>query len=143
MKVLAIDHGARRVGYATSDSDGVTAFPGGVISWRNERDLLKEIARVAEEKEVDKIVVGLPIRLSGEVGPAAQKVLDFVEKLRAALATPVETFDERLSTVRAQRSMLGADLSRAKRAKRVDAVAAAVFLQTYLDCQRSHKETDP
>jgi len=137
MRVLAIDYGAKRVGHAVSDTEGITAFPGGVISWQRQGDLIRQIAGLVQDKEADKVVVGLPLDLSGQPGHAARQVLDFVARLRNALPVPVDTFDERLSTVRAERSMLAADLSRAKRAKRIDAVAAAIFLQVYLDRERA------
>lgn len=133
MRVLGIDYGSKRVGWSVSDWDGVTAFPGGLITWKKEDELLREITKLVEDKEAQQVVVGLPLALSGEEGIAARNVLAFAKRLRAALSVPVETFDERLSTARAQRAMVDADVSRAKRAKRVDAVAAALFLQTWLD----------
>ena len=136
MRVMGVDYGAKRVGYALSDPEGKTAFPGGAIAHRDEVEVIEGIARVAQEEEVTVIVVGMPLQMSGERGIAAQKVEDFVERLRGRVKARVETFDERFSTVRAERAMLGADLSRAKRAKRRDAVAAAMFLQTWLDRQR-------
>ena len=136
VRVVGIDYGSKRVGWAVSDWEGVTAFPGGVITWKKEAQLLGEIAGIVQEKDAGMVVVGLPLALSGEEGIAAIKVQAFAERLRAALPVPVETFDERLSTARAERAMLDADVSRAKRAKRVDAVAAALFLQTWLDRRR-------
>ena len=133
VRVLGIDYGSKRVGWSVSDWDGVTAFPGGLITWKKEDELLREITKLVEDKEAQQVVVGLPLALSGEEGIAARNVLAFAKRLRAALSVPVETFDERLSTARAQRAMVDADVSRAKRAKRVDAVAAALFLQTWLD----------
>ena len=136
MRVLAIDYGAKRVGYAVSDDEGITAFPGGVTTWRSEADLIRKIAQLVEEKEAGKVVVGLPISLSGKHGPAAKQALRFAERLGAAIEVPVDTFDERLSTVRAERALLSGNLSRAKRARRIDAIAASLFLQTYLDRER-------
>ena len=133
MRVMGIDYGTKRVGYAMSDPSGGTAFPGGVIAGREEGKMIREIGRIVAEEGVEVIVVGMPLSMSGARGIAAEKVEGFVERLREEVETPVETFDERLSTVRAERAMLGADLSRAKRGKRRDAVAAAMFLQTWLD----------
>ena len=96
---------------------------------------MEAIRRLVDQHEAEEIVVGLPKPLSGEIGIQAQKVLDFAESLRAAVETPVVMWDERMSTVEATRSLIEADMSRRKRKKVVDKVAATLILQGYLDSQ--------
>ena len=131
---MAIDWGERRIGVALSDESRTIASPHSVIKRVGslDRDLAR-IADVAVENEVDLIVFGLPMRLNGSMGPAAEGVLEVVEKLRGKVHVQVETWDERLSTVAAERALIGGDVSRKKRKHLVDQVAAALFLQAYLD----------
>ncbi|MFH0964475.1 MAG: Holliday junction resolvase RuvX [Planctomycetota bacterium] len=144
MRVMGIDYGTKRVGYALSDPEGKLAFPGGVVEERDEAAALARIAELARAEGAGRIVVGLPITLSGEEGIAAKRAQAFADGLRRRAGVPVETFDERLSTVRAERTLLSRDLSRAKRARKIDAVAATLFLQTYLDRQgRLAEKEDP
>jgi len=138
-RILGVDLGARRIGLALSDPSGVTASPHAVIERSDSREhdhrVVLEAARAAE---ADRIVVGLPLSLSGGVGPAARAVLEEVEELRAAAGdgVAVETFDERLTTVIAERSLVEAGMRRAARRRIVDKVAAAVMLQSYLEAPR-------
>ena len=140
MRVLGIDYGTKRVGYALSDPEGRTAFPGGLIEGKGEEAVLARIAELARAQGAGRIVVGLPIALSGEEGIAAKKTRAFAGRLRALACVPVETFDERLSTARAERALIAGKVSRAKRARKIDAVAATLFLQTYLDRKRRIEE---
>ena len=125
------------MGLALSDPLGVIARPLAVVERRSDDTLFAELSRVMTEYAVTHIVLGLPLKLDGTEGPAAAEVRTFAEKLRAALSAPVELWDERLSTVQAERALLDADMSRAKRKQRRDKVAAQVFLQSYLDAHRS------
>jgi putative Holliday junction resolvase len=125
------------VGLALSDPLGITAQPLSVIENRSDDVLLGELSRVMSECGVTHIVVGLPLKLDGTEGPAAGEARTFAEKLRGAFQAPVELWDERLSTAQAERAMLEADMSRAKRKRRRDKVAAQIFLQSYLDAHRS------
>jgi putative holliday junction resolvase len=137
-RALGLDLGTRRIGVAVSDSDRTVATPIEVLA--RSRDLVRDRARVAEivrEWEVTTVVVGLPLSLSGHVGPAAKAALAEVEALRATLAVPVETYDERLSTVTAERSLMEQSLRAPARRRVVDKVAAAVMLQAWLDRERS------
>ena len=133
---MAIDWGERRIGVALSDESRTIASPHSVIKRVGslDRDLAR-IADVAVENEVDLIVFGLPMRLNGSMGPAAEGVLEVVEKLRGKVHVQVETWDERLSTVAAERALIGGDVSRKKRKHLVDQVAAALFLQAFLDSE--------
>ena len=99
--------------------------------------LLDGLAAIVAEREVTDIVVGLPLQLDGTEGPAAAEVRAFAAKLADRIEVPIEFWDERLSTVQAERAMLDADMTRAKRKKRRDKVAAQIFLQSYLDAHRS------
>lgn len=135
-RVLGIDLGSVRVGVAVSDSDRSVASPIEVVVRSGDvaRDR-RALAAIAEEWEVTLVVVGVPLSLSGQVGPAAQAALDEVEALRATFSVPVETYDERLTTVTAERSLQ--NLRTPKRRQIVDKVAAAVLLQAWLDGQRT------
>lgn len=131
MRVMGLDVGDRRIGVALSDELGLTASPRQVIP-RDGREWIA-VARLAAEAGVGEIVVGVPRSLRGELGPQAEKVLQFIETLRARVNVPVREWDERLSTVEAERVLLSADASRARRREVIDKVAAAVILQSYLD----------
>jgi putative Holliday junction resolvase len=133
MRVLGLDLGSRRVGVAVSDPMGWTAQGLPTIEPRGERHLIEEIRKRVAELEVERVVVGLPRNMDGTTGPQATNVLAFVEKLRAALGLPVQTWDERLTTVAAQKSMRLGGLSRSRRKHAVDRVAAQLILQGYLD----------
>ena len=134
MRVLGLDPGTKRIGVAISDSDGRVATPIEVIQRSGDltRDLRK-IRELVEEWEAELVVVGLPLSLSGEIGPSARRVLDEVEQLRATLPVPVETYDERLTTVTAERHLVEQRMGAKARREVVDKVAAAVLLQSWLD----------
>lgn len=140
MRVLAIDPGERRLGLALSDPSGTIASPLSVIersSWTND---LRRIRRVVKEHAVGEVVVGRPLTLRGEVGAQAQEAQRFAARLRAALHVPVTEVDERFSSVAAERVMRDAGSRAAERRSRRDAVAAALFLQPYLE---RRGRTDP
>jgi putative holliday junction resolvase len=138
-RILGVDLGARRIGLALSDPLGVTASPHAVIERSDSiaRDH-RAIVDAAGAADADRIVVGLPLSLSGELGPAARAVLDEVAQLRAAAGDDltVEVFDERLTTVIAERSLVEARMRREARRRVIDKVAAAVMLQSYLEAPR-------
>jgi putative Holliday junction resolvase len=137
MRVLGLDLGARRIGVAVSDPMGWTAQGLPTIERRSEQQVIAEIRRLVGELGVGRIVVGLPRNMDGTIGPEARKALTFVDKLRAALGLPVETWDERLTTVAAHKSMREGNLSRARRKRTVDRIAAQLILQGYLDSLRA------
>jgi putative Holliday junction resolvase len=138
-RVLGVDLGARRVGLALSDPSGTVANPYEVLLRSGDRgtDHLA-IVEAAREAGAERIVVGLPLSLSGADGPAARAVREEVEALRevAGGGLPVELHDERLSTVTAERALVSAKMRRDARRRVVDKVAAAVMLQSYLDTAR-------
>ena len=132
--ILAIDLGRARIGLAISDELQLLAHPLETIAATKEA--IARIVAIVRERNIDKVVVGVPRRMSGEIGAAATEALKFVEKLRAALPCDVITWDERLSTVAANRALREAGKkTRATRAY-VDQVAAQVILQGYLDHQK-------
>src|SRR5262245_55930786 len=137
---MALDVGDRNIGVATSDELEITAGPRAVLA-RNGREL-DEIERIVVEEGVGEIVVGMPVSLGGFRGPQAEKVSAFVEALRRRIAVPVRLWDERMSTVEAERVLLEADTSRSRRKRVIDKVAATVILEGYLRFRALHRE-DP
>ena len=140
MTLLGIDYGERRIGLAVTDALRIIASPLETIE--NDERCIQRLKDIVEERGVDTVVVGLPLKLDGGLGPAAQNTLRFVDKLKVELGATVETFDERLTTAQAERSMLAHDISRAKRAKRIDQMAAQIMLQSYLDASKRKMNTD-
>ncbi len=138
MRILGIDHGDKRIGIAISDPLGLTAQPVTVIlRGKSFEDDVLEIKRVISQFDgVDEIVIGLPKTMKGETGSQAKKVLEFVEALKKKLDVKITTWDERLTTVEAEKNLIAAGLSRAKRKKVIDRSAAIYILQSYLDCRR-------
>lgn len=138
MRVLALDLGARRIGVAVSDSDGRVATPVTVIQRHADRVRLhREIADLVAEWEAELVVVGLPIDLRGEVGPAASGVLAERDELAQVLTVPVAVHDERMTTRIADRALQErGDMDGRQRRKVIDMVAASVILQDWLDGHR-------
>ena len=136
MRVLALDVGDRRIGLAVSDPTGLLASPIGAVD-RGPTDV-DDILRTAIDNDAAEIVVGLPLTLSGESREQAGKVRRFIRDLRAKTDLPVNAIDERLSTVQAQRLLRdsGGGRRRSRDRGRIDAAAAAVILQAYLDSRR-------
>ena len=135
MAVLGIDFGVKRIGVAFSDPSGTVAFPGLVITGGDE----ERIARITEEatsRGAELIVVGLPCHMNGSESEMGNQAAEFAETLRGATGVAVVTWDERLTSVQAERAMLAGDLSRRKRKKRIDSLAAQLMLQNYLDAHR-------
>jgi putative Holliday junction resolvase len=135
-RVLGVDLGSRRIGLAISDPAGAVATPRGVLERSGDPTAdHRTITAVAREAGADRIVVGLPLSLSGEAGPAARAVLEEVEAIRAEAGEGmrVETHDERLTTVTAERGLRATGVRPHRRRELVDEVAAAVMLQSYLD----------
>ena len=136
MRILALDVGEKRIGVAVSDPGGMIAQPAGVIIRRSRRQAIAEIRTRVVACDAGRIVVGLPVRMDGTEGEAAAGVRKFVDLLREAVPVPVDVQDERLSTAEADRAMIAGGARRLRRRASRDAVAAALFLQTYLDRRR-------
>jgi len=133
MRILGLDVGDVRIGVAVSDPLKIIARGLDFIKRTTVKEDVEAIRELVDEHEAEEIVVGLPKMMSGEIGIQAQKVQDFAESLRAVIEIPIVMWDERLSTVAATRVLIEADMSRKKRKKVVDKVAAALILQGYLD----------
>lgn len=133
MRVLGIDVGDRRIGVALSDPTGVIAQSLTVIPRTGWTAVLTTLVDLVARHGVERIVVGLPLRMDGTEGDAAAKARVFAARLRGTVGVPVEMQDERLSTAEAERTMVAADVRRRRRRLRRDAVAAALILQRYLD----------
>ena len=140
MRVLALDPGTVRLGLALSDSAGSMALPLEILPRDKGEAWLGRVAEIIRERRVELLVVGLPLSLSGEHGPAADEAEALAARLREALAVPVVTWDERLSSAQVEREMREAGLSARQRRGAVDASAAAVFLQSYLDAHAKQAE---
>lgn len=138
MRALGVDLGTKRIGIAVSDSEGSVATPVDVVERSKDRARThRAIAELVDEWEAEIVVIGMPYQLSGEVGPAALAAQEEAEQLRATLRVPVETYDERLTTVTAQRSIVEMKMRPEARRRVVDQIAAAVMLQAWLDRRRS------
>lgn len=139
MRILGIDYGDKRIGIGVSDPLGITAQPVAVIGKRAtfEEDI-QEINQIIKQYEgVEEIVVGLPKTMRGELGVQAQKVQAFIDALKAKFKIRITPWDERFSSVVAERAMISAGLSREKRKKVIDKSAASLILQSYLDSKRA------
>jgi len=129
--ILALDYGRARIGIAISDELQLLAHPLETISASQQP--AARIAEIVREKNIDHVVAGIPKRMNGQIGSAATEVLEFVEKLRANLPCPVVTWDERLTTIAAQRALRAAGKKTRHTRRFVDQVAAQMILQSYLD----------
>ncbi|QMV40543.1 Holliday junction resolvase RuvX [Cohnella cholangitidis] len=133
MRIMGLDYGERRIGVAMSDLFGWTAQGLEVIDQKVVADPMARIVELIRQHEVESIVVGLPKNMNGTVGPSGENCIAFAEKLKETLSLPVQLWDERLTTVSAERALLEADVSRRKRKQVIDKMAAAILLQSYLD----------
>jgi putative Holliday junction resolvase len=133
MRVLGLDYGMKRVGIALSDPMGTIAQPVGFVAAEPFAALLEQLRSTIREQEVELILVGMPRNMDGSYGPAALRVQAFVAALRDAVAIPIKTWDERLSSVQANRFLAQASVKGRARKEKVDQTAAAIVLQSYLD----------
>lgn len=140
MKILAVDLGKARTGLAVCDESEVLASPAGVISEHNWERLAQTIAAQAVQKEVGCIVVGLPRNMNGSEGESAQNARAFAESLKLLVSVPVELRDERGTTITAHGYLNNTDTRGKKRKAVVDAVAATIILQDYLDYRRNQRK---
>ena len=135
-RVMALDVGGRRIGVALSDPTRTLASPLTTLRAEPRARALAELAKLARDYEVAEVVVGLPLTLSGEVGPQAKLIQEFAGALGQQLSQPIRLFDERLTSVAAERMMLDLGMKPEQRKARIDEVAASIILQDFLDSQR-------
>jgi putative Holliday junction resolvase len=139
MRFMGLDFGDKRIGIALSDPEALIASPRETLRRDGlDRDI-DRLIELARTEEVDEILVGMPISMDGSHGPQAKKVMKFIHILAERSGIPVVPWDERLTTVAAERALLEGNVSRAKRRHVIDKVAAAYMLQSYLD-YRSQKQ---
>ena len=138
IRALGLDVGTKTIGVALSDALGYAAHPHSVLARQGTKADVLAVAKLVADNEVEAVVVGLPLELSGRVGPRAKRVRVLIEALREALPEEVEVseWDERLSTVAVERVLIDADLSRRRRKQVIDKQAAAYILQGWLDGRR-------
>lgn len=139
MKILAVDFGLARTGLAVCDENEMLASPAGVISEWNRERLAQAIAAQAKERAVGRIVVGLPRNMDGSEGESALRARNFAALLQSLVAVPVALYDERGTTITAHGYLNETNTRGKKRKAVVDAVAATIILQDFLDYRRNHR----
>lgn len=139
---MALDVGGRRIGVAMSDPTRVLSSPLTTLRATPQSRVLAQIATLIANNEVVELVVGLPLTLSGEQGPQAQTVLTFVEELRRHVHVPIHLFDERLTTVEAERIMVEMGIKRDQRREKIDEVAASIILRDFLGAREEQRHAE-
>lgn len=132
-RMLGLDLGTKRIGVAVSDSLNIIAQSVGTIERRSIKNDIKKIQDLIREYSASKLIVGLPLNMNGTEGKSANLAFNFVSELKKEIDVDVEMIDERLTTAQGERIFLEADLSRGKRRKNIDKIAAQLILQNYLD----------
>ena len=140
MRIMGLDIGSHTIGVAVSDELGITAQGLRTIRRKSKAEDLEEILKIIAQFEIVKIVVGLPKNTDGTLGKQAEVVFNWIKKFREKVQLPVVTWDERFTTIEATKVLLEADLSRKKRKKAIDKLAAVLILQGYMD--RGRNQTD-
>ncbi len=143
MRILGLDVGKKSIGVAISDELRITAQGLKTILRNPKGDEFEQLLTLISQYQVEEIVVGLPLNMNGSLGKQAEFVLSWIEELKRRVNLPVVTWDERLSTVEAGRTLLEADLSRRRRKRVVDKVASVLILQGYLQHLRSREDEAP
>jgi len=132
-RVLGIDYGEKRLGFAVSDEMEVVATPLAVHTRKKQGDDVTAVIRICRERNIERVVIGHPLNMDGSSGPAVDKVDEFAARLREQSDIEVEFWDERMSTMSAERVLIEGDMSRERRKKVIDKLAAQIILQNYLD----------
>lgn len=135
--LIGLDFGIKRIGVAVTDEAATMALPLETIEFKSRQYLLEALKRLVVDYRAVKVVVGLPMTMNGEIGPAAKKVTENVEWFKPQLGVPVVFWDERLTTREIERILLEADVNRAKRKEVRDQLAAQRILQTYMDFEKA------
>ena len=133
MRILALDHGTKRIGIALSDELKMIAQPMEFVPTDPIAEFFVRLKEIIREKEVELILIGMPRNMDGSYGPATLKVQEFIAVLKDKVAVPIKTWDERLTSAQAQRFLIEGGVRRADRKQKVDKTAAAILLQSYLD----------
>ena len=133
LRILALDHGTKRIGVAISDELKMLAHPLEFILAESMPAFVERLRKILAEKPCELILVGMPRNMDGSFGPAAEKVREFIATLQPQVTIPIKTWDERLTSTQANRMMIEGNVRRDQRKQKVDAMAAAVLLQSYLD----------
>ena len=136
MRIMGLDYGSRRIGVAMSDELLLTAQGSKTIFNNTTAESISAIASLVKENGVVEVVIGLPISMNGTHSQKTKEVIGFAEELTKSVSVPVKTWDERLTTAQAERALLEADMSRLKRKRLNDMIAAQLILQGYLDYRR-------
>lgn len=136
MTVAALDLGKVRVGLAIADDLGMLAHPRPALNAENRKALLERIAELCREEEIERFIVGLPLDAAGDEGPAARKAIAFAEQVTEATGKPVELWDERFTSVEANRRLRAGGHDGRSSRSRVDSAAACIMLQAWLDGRR-------
>jgi putative Holliday junction resolvase len=142
MRYLAVDHGQKRTGLAISDASETLVSPHAVIETSNHQELLRQILLVLEDEMIDAVVLGLPINMDGTEGPRAKQVRQFASVLKRHSRCPVVFHDERLSSFEAECLSGELNLTRKKKKKRFDAIAAAAILRSFIDHKTLRNDTN-
>ncbi len=141
-RIMGLDIGQKRTGVAICDELRLIATPFDTVESENRAKWIERIKAIVEAEEIGRILVGLPLNQHGEEGDDAKKIRKFIALLQERLALPVIEWDERFSTVQAERTLITADVSRKKRKEVIDKVVAAILLQSYLDSLRFASTAD-
>lgn len=140
MRILGLDVGTKRIGVALSDGLLITAQGMDTIYRQDPGRDLEVINDLIKTNGITEVVVGLPLNMDGSYSAKTKEVVEFMDSLAKVIAVPVKTWDERLTTVQAERALLEADISRAKRRRVVDKLAAQMILQSYLDSRKKGQD---
>jgi len=137
MRALGLDVGQKRIGVALSDPEGILASPLTIINATDTEQAITNISELCDQYQAERIVVGLPRSMDGTLGKQAKVVQQFISRLADSIKITIDTWDERLSSIEADRAMIAAGTKKDKKKKLRDAIAAAIILQGYLDSKRN------
>jgi putative Holliday junction resolvase len=136
-RIIALDVGGKRIGVAMSDPDRIVASGQPTLDAQPPKVAFERIRQLVEQNEVVQIVIGLPLTLRGEIGPQAEVIQNFARELGKRVTVPIALYDERLTSVAAERSLEAMGMKKHKRRNHVDEMAATLILQTYMDSLRN------
>ena len=143
MRTLGLDLGSKRIGLAISDEDGIFAFPSGKLDRVGRQQDLAALVRLIAEQGISRAVIGVPLHMNGRPGKGAEAARSFARDLAESSGIAVDTLDERLTTVEAQRALRSVGRSARKQKDVIDSVAAAIILSTYLELRKHDSGSDP